>query len=378
MAKIEKKGISGLLEEYNVSKVDIIIYFASGLLLILALGMFFYLKSDLQGRMQERDRKNRKYDTALGLKSNAEQIKIDFAGLKDRSAQLRTMFLEQKKMAEFVDFVRSLAKAYRSTDALAVSPTAMSVRDERYFNMPTEVYDYFFESGLFPNPAVPGENTTVRYKISFIKQQVRVGMELSLGNLLAFLYCLENSSKFMEVSNISLVGGDKNIIRVDMNIYAYLLNDGLKKRLKVISPGTETTPVEREEDKIRLLVRYPTVLPIVKDRVVEKEIVTLPDGTIMDIRPIFRTPGPPPPPPVACPQGLTVQVIIKDLVGFDYGGTTYFATLRTSPVVKTKKGKIIDGFPNLKLVSIDEKEGIVRLDNNGLPSILKIKKAGGQ
>lgn len=370
MAKIEKKGIVALLEEHNISKVDIIIYSVCILFLVFAFSLFFIFKNDLQNKIIERNRKSARFDTALGLKSNAEQIRTDFNSLKDQSTKLKSMFLNTNKISEFVDYVRNLAKAYRASDGLSVSPTAMSTKEERSFKMPSEVYDYFFQNGVFKNPLnTSGE--TVKFKITFYKKQIRVGMELTLGNLLAFLYCLEHSSKFIEVSNVNITGGDVNSIRVDMNIFAYSLNEGLQNRLKVICPGNQVLP----EEEIRLTGAYPTVQPVVIERVLEKEILTYPDGKVIEIRPIFRTPGPPPPPPKAKPDDLKVEVIVNDLVGFSSNNNTYFA--KPGEILKTRnKRNTVEGFPKLKVVRIDAVNNMVELDNNGIPSRLPFKKTG--
>lgn len=372
-AKSNKKGIIALLEEYNVSKVDIIIYSVSIVLFILSVAVFFYFKNDLQNKIAERNIKNRRYDTAMGLKRDSEQIRSDYAKLKEKVSNLRSMFLEQKKLSEFIDYVSIKAKEYRASDSLAVSPTAMSQKEDKWFKMSFDIYNFFFQNGIYKNPPLP-DKETMRVRAQFIKQQIRDSMELTLGNLLAFLYCMENSSKFMEVTNVILVGGESNIVRVDMNIYAYLLSDSLGKKLKVICADAG---ISAEDNKITLKVSYPTVKPVIKERLLEKEMITLGDD-LKDIRPIFRIPGPPPAEIPIFPPGLNIAAVAYPVVAFVLDNTTYFGKEGEGPIMRDLRNKkgTIPNYPNLKIkkIRIDKDKKVIILDNNGKEKELIFKE----
>ncbi|MEI7903908.1 MAG: hypothetical protein WCI43_00660 [Candidatus Firestonebacteria bacterium] len=183
-------------------------------------------------------------------------------------------------------------------------------------------------------------------------------MEISLGNFVAFLYCLENSSKFVEVGNLNIYGSSEtDKLRIDLVISCFGKNKEFKDQVLSVLP-VDTKIIESQN---RVLVSFPAVE---KDRSKAKkegdfELVKY-GGWSASVRSIFN-----PPVDLKCPEitpaDLRLEAIVGDIVAFSTGGTTYFA--KKGQNLRSKIGQPIAGYSSLKLLDIKEEEKKVVLQN---------------
>ena len=69
---------------------------------------------------------------------------------------------------------------------------------------------------------------------------------------------------------------------------------------------------------------------------------------------------------------ITVEVVVQNVVGFNCEGKTYYAIV--GQVLKARDKSIIPGYPNLKLKTLNVKNNIIVLENDGKTYEIAIKK----
>ncbi|MFH1824065.1 MAG: hypothetical protein ABH873_02415 [Candidatus Firestonebacteria bacterium] len=245
----EKKGLSIWLEEFNINKTDIIIYSVNLGILIILIIMFILISNDLQNKIGQRRSNAKKYEKALTLKSEADKIKLAYSTLPKVCEILLDKFVAQNEMSDFVEYVKTMATTFKGKE-ISASPSPTSF-EEKIFSVPDEVADFFVEKGVFKENDFILTQKGKNMKVVFTKQPLRIDMGMSLGNLLAFLYCLENSSKYINVASLSLSGGgESDSVRVSMTVNGYQLSKGLIDRIHSILSETPLVMLKNNIKKI--------------------------------------------------------------------------------------------------------------------------------
>jgi len=250
----KKNKLKAVLEELNVNKVDIIVYSVSLVIFIILIVIFILISNSLQIKIKEKQSKSRKYEKALTLKSEAEKIKSEYSNLPQMCEDLLNKFVSPNEVADFMEYIKTTATKCKARE-ISTSPSPMISTEEKTFFIPDEVADFFVEKGVFKENDFIFTEKGKNIKVVFVKQPLRLDMDITLGNLLAFFYCLENSSKYIDVSNLNISGGgESETVRVSMTINSYQLP---KMLVNAINAILAETPINILKNKIKKVIDKP-------------------------------------------------------------------------------------------------------------------------
>jgi hypothetical protein len=265
MVESKKNKLSTWLEELNISKVDIIIYSVSLVVFITLIIIFILISNSLQSKIKERQNKARRYEKALTLKSEADKIKLDYSNLPQMCEDLLNKFVSPNEVADFMEYIKTTATRCKARE-ISTSPSPMISSEEKTFLIPDEVADFFVEKGVFKESDFIFTEKGKNIKVVFVKQPLRLDMDITLGNLLAFFYCLENSSKYIDVSSLNISGGgESESVRVSMTINSYQLP---KMLVNAINAILSETPINVLKNNIKKVIDKPDLA----DEQLKKEI----------------------------------------------------------------------------------------------------------
>ncbi len=363
----ENKGIP-ILRDYNIDKVDLIIYGASLVLLLVAIFAFAFISGKDRDAQRQIKVKATRLKVFGELQSNEVQIKEKYAKLPGRAQDLYDRFLAQDDVNTYTFFVKRLADKFKANNFGIDPGKGMAGNEPKTFLVSDAVAEYLISKNAF-NPSVFEDNPDGGKKLTlkFAKLSVRVSMELSFGNLVAFLYAIENSSKYTEVAAISIFGTSdisqkESKVRVDMVVNCFGRSEEFKRQVYSV------LPVDKKliESQNNVLVALPIVSLGSNPQAQffgRNEAVDFGDYS-RTVHPVFyaHTPG-----DIKCPQvipnNIRYSAIVGDIIAFTDGTTTYFG--QTGGFI-TNKGKPILGFEKLLLKEINSAEHTITLQNQAI------------
>ena len=364
----ESKGIP-ILKDYNIDKVDLIIYGISLVLIIGAIFAFVFVSGKDRDAQRQIKVKQQRLKVFGELQTDEAKIKESYAKLPDRAQGLYDRFLAQDDVNTYTFFVKKLADKFKANNFGIDPGKGMAGSEPRTFLVSDAVAEYLISKNVF-NPAVFEDNPDGGKKITlkFAKLSVRVSMELSFGNLVAFLYAIENSSKYTEVASISIFGAadvtqKDSKVRVDMVINCFGRSEEFKKQVYSVIPAG----MKLIESQNKVLVQLPSVSLGSNPGAQffgRNEIVSFGDYS-RTVHPVFyvHTTG-----DIKCPQVLPANfrysAIVGDIIAFTDGSTTYFG--QTGGFITDKFKKPIQGFEKIFLKEINSAEHTITIQNRGI------------
>jgi len=341
-SKTQKKTILALLEGYNISKVDLIIYASCLLVFVVSVAMFVFFSGDLVKKQKDYTEYSEDYDSSLMIKTQEAQLTEAFSVLDTAAFELRNKFLSEKQVGDFKEAVKNLAKKYGCDRMDATERSEPSDTTE-----------------LFKVKSKDGVEKVIRIK--FKRRSLEFNFQMTLGNFFGFLKSFETSNKMLEIQPFRLAQGDnKNSVRLNnFNVMVYVVPSELDKEL-VDLIGDVTF-----EDHISdvLLREKAQVVPITEKRIMVKETVKTKDGE-WNIKPIFRPMDPPKPKQIIPPGELRYFIASNPIYGFTYNNDTnnvYYAMV--GGILKTRDNKTIPNYDSLKLLQITKMGFILEMDD---------------
>jgi hypothetical protein len=373
MNKNNSKGFMNFLKEYNIDKVDILIYSISIITVLILILTFVFANNSLGKKIKNERIMQKKLANYRSLKGDAVNINQKYNKIKPELSVYLNNYLNTNPgdIANFIEYVKQLANKYLAKD-MSANPTASVVSQIKSVAYSAEVGDYFIDKGVFrADGLIDIEDNKKKANIQFSRQAISITMEMSLGNLICFLYSLENSSKFVEVSNLVLsgTGGASEYVRAELVVAVYTINDILIRQAKAMYPDINSDTIRG----IKLLIE-PPVSRARKDRAEQHrgglseyvkyfgpERIESNEFKVIQVFKALQKP----PERNLFPNNLNVSAILNTLVAFDLGGKTYFADMKSEDkVLKDRTKKPIPGFETLKLNSIDAAASKVILENS--------------
>lgn len=340
--KNAKKSLLSVFQEYNISKVDIIIYASILFVLVATAGVFIFLSKSYINKQNIYEEVSQDAIDFEGLKKKEAQITKDFANLDASINNLRNKFFSEKQVNEFKEEVKKLAKTYKC-DRIDVTEGAESREQVESLKIKTR----------------DGEVKTVNIK--FKKRSVDFFFQMSLGNFTGFLKSLETCNKMLEIQPFRIAQGDeKNVVKLTkFNVMLYMLPAELETALKGL---TGAVTFEDFANQVKLGEKV-EVHPINVKNVLAYEIVKAKGVEEWKLLPIFRTIEPPKPKLKVPPADLRIVSSSGSLVAFMYNkdaNNIYYGTVGGN--LETRDKKRIAGYEAMKLIEINQKKGFVVLE----------------
>ncbi len=360
-----KNGIT-ILKDYNIDKIDLFIYGTSLVLLLVAIFSLVFIAGKDKETQTLTKVKSARLNVFKTAKSKEAKIKGDFANLPVRAQGLYDGFLAQDDVNTYAFFVKTLADKFKANNFTIDPGKGMTATESRVVTVTEPVYQVLkkvLSPGIFDDAPDGGK----KFSLKFVKLSVRVTMELSFGNLVAFLYAIEHSSKYTEVAAISIAGTSDvsqkdSKVRVDMVINCFGRSEEFKKQVfSVLPPGAKLI-----ESQNKVLVQLPSVSLGSNPGAQffgRNENIDFGDK-YKTVHPVFyaHTTG-----EIQCPQvipaNLRYSAIVGDTMAFTDGTTTFFG--KTGGYI-TSKGKPIQGFEKLVLKEINSVDHTVTIQNQGI------------
>ncbi|OGF51381.1 MAG: hypothetical protein A2044_00100 [Candidatus Firestonebacteria bacterium GWA2_43_8] len=335
------QALMTMLEGYNISKVDLIIYASCLLVFFVSIFMFAFFSRDLVSKQREYKELSEEYDSALMLKTQEVKINEAYAVLDVSAFELRNKFLSEKQVNDFKESVKILAKKY-NCDRIDATERAEPVEQVESYNVKGK------------------DGETKVLKIKFKKRSMEFSFQMTLGNFFGFLKSLETSNKMLEVQPFRLAQGDsRNSVRLNnFVILVYVVPADLDKEIVDLIGDVN---FEQNVSEVQLGEKA-QVVPITEKKVLVKETVKTKDGE-WDLRPVFKTFEPPPPPKVVPPVELKYFISASPVFGFVYNNDTntpYYA--KVGDVLKTREGKTIPNYDALKLIEVKQMGFVLEID----------------
>jgi len=340
--KTPKKTLLEMLEAYNISKLDLIIYSSCLFVFIVSLGIFIFFSGDLLLKQNDYKELSEDFDGSQMLKTQEAEITAGFAAMDKAVFGLRNKFLSEKQVNDFKEAVKKLAKKY-GCDKIDATERSEPVDSIESFLVKTK----------------DGEKKTL--KIKFKKRSMEFTFQMTLGNFFGFLKSLENSNKMIEILPFRVAQGDEpNTVRLNnFVVMVYVVPIELDKELADLV-GDVTF-----EDHITdvLLGDKAQVVPVTEKKILVRENVKTRDGA-WDIRPIFRVIEAPKPPAVVPPVELKYFMTAGNTFLFTYNNDNnnpFYAT--PGGILKTRDGKTIPNYDTLKLVEVTKMGFILEMED---------------
>ena len=340
----KKRKVNPLMafaEEYNISRVDVIIYSACILVLAIAIGVFALFSKDMVKKQMAYKEITNDLIESGELKQKQLEIKKDYENINSMTLDLRNRFLSDKQINDFKEAVKKLAKEYKCERIDATERA--EARDQ----------DTFY------TVRINGMDT--KKKLTLKKKSIEFTFQMTLGNFVGFLKSLESCNKIIEVPPFRISrGDDDNTVKLtSFVVYAYVVPNQLDFDLKTVLNNVtfeeHITPVNIKEKA--------QVVQIREKKIAVKEVVRTNAGQ-WDISPIFRPIKPPPPKPIVPPKDLRYFMASGGgKYAFVLGGDTskvYIAG--AGDIVETKAKEKIPGYENLVLKSFDKSSFIFEME----------------
>ena len=341
--KIPKKTLFEVLEEYNISKVDLMIYASCLLVFFVSIVVFTFFSRDLVKKQKIYKAASEEYDSSLMLKSEEAQITQSYSVLDTAAYDLRNKFLSEKQVNDFKEAVKKLALKY-GCDKIDATERSEPADDAKSFTVKTK----------------DGEQRTI--VIKFKRRAMDFNFQMTLGNFFGFLKSLENSNKMIDVQPFRLAQGDaKNTVRLNnFVVMVYVVPANLDKELADLIGNVN---FEEHISAVELGAKA-QVVPVNEKKIMVKETVKTKNGE-WDIRPVFRTIEPPPPPKPVPPAELRYMMGSGDIIVFSFNNdqnTPFYA--KVGEVLKTRgENKTIPGYETLKLKSISKMGFVLEMED---------------
>ncbi|MEI6845676.1 MAG: hypothetical protein WCK36_01350 [Candidatus Firestonebacteria bacterium] len=340
-SKAPKKTLLEMLEVYNISKIDLIIYSSCLFVFVVSLSMFVFFSGDLKSRQNNYRELSEDFDSSQMLKSQEDKINKEFSTLDKEVFGLRNRFLSEKQVNDLKEAVKKLAKKY-GCDRIDATERSEPVDSIENFIITTK----------------DGQKKTL--KIKFRKRSMEFTFQMTLGNFFGFLKSLETSNKMIEILPFRVAqGDDKNIVRLNnFVLMVYVVPADLDKELAGLI-GDVTF-----EDHISdvILGEKAQIVPVTEKKILVKENVKTKEGD-WDIRPIFRTVEPPKPKEVVPPVELKYFMTAGNTYLFTFNNdqnSPYYGT--PGGILKTRDGKTIPKYDTLKILEVTKMGFVFEMD----------------
>ena len=331
--KQKSNPIIAFMEEFNISRTDIIIYSACLLMLVAGAAAFMFFSRQMVNKQKDYEEITNDLIESGELKQKQAVIKKEFESIRSLTLDLRNKFLSEKQINDFKEAVKKLAKDYKC-DRIDATERA-EARDQ----------------DIFYNVRINGIDT--KKKLSFKKKSIEFTFQMTLGNFVGFLKALESSNKMIEIPPFRITrGDDENSVKLtSFVVYAYVvpaqLDIDLRSILEDVTFEDQITPVFLKEKA--------QVIQVKEKKLTVKEVVKGSTGS-WDIRPIFRPIKPPPPKPIVPPKELRYMMAVgAGKVAFTLGGDmTKIYIAAPGDILETKAKEKIPGYETLILKSADK------------------------
>lgn len=325
--------IIAFMEEFNISKTDIIIYSACILALFVSVAVFMFFSKDYEKKMKANESITEELKESASLKDKQEEIKKDFENISEMTLGLRNRFLSEKQINDFKEVVKKLAKEYKC-DKIDVNEKAEAREQDTFYSIRRDGVD-------------------TKAKLTFRKKAIDFSFQMTLGNFIGFLRALESCNKMIEIPPFRISRGDddNNVKLTSFTIYVFVvpatLDNDLRQVLEEVTFEEYITPVN--------LAERAQVVQVKEKKIMVKEVVKASSGE-WDIKPIFKPIKPPPPKPIVPPKELKYMMAIgAGKFAFTMHGDNnrpYYVTV--GGVLETKNNEKIPGYESLILKSADK------------------------
>ncbi|MFH1074440.1 MAG: hypothetical protein V1752_05050 [Candidatus Firestonebacteria bacterium] len=339
--KTPKKTILDILEEYNISKADLIIYASCLFVFIISVAMFVFFSLNLAKKQNDYKGFSEEYDSSQTLKTKEAQITEAYSVLDTSACELRNRFLSEKQVNDFKEVVKKLAKKY-GCDKMDATERAEPVDLVKSFVIKKK------------------DGTKDTIKVKFKRRSMEFNFQMTLGNFFGFLKSFENSNKMIEVQPFRLAQGDsKNTVKLNnFNVMVYIVPADLDKELADLIGDVKFEEYVTDV----MLGEKAQVVPITEKKIMVKETVKTKDGE-WDIRPIFKVIEPPKPKAPVPPAELRYFISASPVFGFTYNNeqnNPYYA--KVGGILKNRSNKTIPNYDNLKLIEVTKTGFVLEMD----------------